>query len=99
LVNFVGPGIPGVISYLSQMIQAQRHRDELFSDLLQTMEDSYAFVTRADELRDNPVLQDIAQQILNQTIECGFFILEYTRITFGCMYSTVRSCRGLTRSG
>ena len=34
------------------------------------------------------MLQDIVEQILKQTIECGFFIQEYVRSNFG------RECKG-----
>ena len=82
---------PGSYTLPSQIIQAQRRRDETILDLIQTMEDTYAFVAWADKLKDNPVLQDIAEQILKQTIECGFFILEYTRRSSGRTYSVVCS--------
>ena len=82
---------PGSYTLPLQIIQAQRRRDETILHLLQTMEDTYAFVTWADKLKENPVLQDIAEQILKQTIECGFFILECSRRTSGRMYSVARS--------
>jgi hypothetical protein len=70
------------------MIHGQQRRDELISDLSRTMEDTYSFVSLADKLEKNHVLQDIVEQILKQTIECGFFIQEYVRSNFG------RECRG-----
>jgi hypothetical protein len=50
------------------------------------MEDLYSFVVLTDELAENHVLQDIVEQILKQTIECGFFIQEYSRRNFGGMW-------------
>ena len=47
------------------------------------MEDIYSFVALSDELAKNHVLQDIVEQISKQTVECGFFIQEYSRRNFG----------------
>lgn len=47
------------------------------------MDDVYSFVKSADSLEKSMVLQDIVQQILKQTIECGFFIQDYMRHNFG----------------
>jgi hypothetical protein len=47
------------------------------------MDDLYDFVTLADDLKKNPVLQSIVEQILKQTIECAFFIKEYMERNFG----------------
>ena len=51
--------------------------------LVTTMEDTFSFVVSADELKSHPVLQDIMEEILKQTIECGYFIQVYTRSDFG----------------
>jgi hypothetical protein len=67
-------------------VKAQQVRDEKISDLVRTMEDLYSFVALTDELAENHVLQDIVEQILKQTIECGFFIQEYSRRNFGGMW-------------
>jgi hypothetical protein len=67
------------------MVQAQRGRDKKILGLVLTMEETYCFVASTDELMNNPVLQDIVEQILKQTIECGYFIQEYTRHNFGGM--------------
>jgi uncharacterized CHY-type Zn-finger protein len=64
------------------MVQAQQARDLKIIGLVRTMENTYSFVACADELKDQPVLQDIVEQILKQTIECGYFIQEYTRRSF-----------------
>jgi hypothetical protein len=65
------------------MVQAQQARDQQILGLLMAMEDTYSFAVSADELKNHPVLQDIVAQILKQTIECGYFIQEYTRRNFG----------------
>ena len=66
-----------------QMVQAQQARDQQILDLITAMENAYSFVVSADELKSHPVLQDIVEQILKQTIECGYFIQEYMRRNFG----------------
>lgn len=68
------------------MIQAQQARDRQILDLVTLMENIYSFVVSADELKKIPVLQDIVEQILKQTIECGYFIQEYTRRNFKGMW-------------
>jgi hypothetical protein len=64
------------------MVQAQQARDRQILDLVTAMENTYSFVVSANELKQNDKLQDIINQILKQTIECGYFIQEYTRHTF-----------------
>ena len=66
-----------------QMVQAQQARNEKILGLVKAMEDVYSFVVSADELKSYPVLQDIMEEILKQTIECGYFIQVYTRSNFG----------------
>jgi len=61
------------------MVQAQQVRDQKILDLVATIEDTYSFVAAVDELRENRVLQDVVEQILKQTIECGYFIQQYMR--------------------
>jgi hypothetical protein len=65
------------------MVQAQQVRDQKILDLVATIEDTYSFVAAVDELRENRVLQDVVEQILKQTIECGYFIQQYMRHNFG----------------
>jgi hypothetical protein len=67
------------------MVQAQQKRDQKILGLVTTMEDTYSFVTSMDELKKNRVLQDIVEQILKQTVECGYFIQQYMRFSFGGM--------------
>ena len=65
----------------NQMVQAQHVRDQRILDLARMM-DVTSFVVSADELKNHPVLQDIIEQILKQTIECGYFIQGYMRCSF-----------------
>jgi hypothetical protein len=65
------------------MIQGQQVRDQKIRELVAMMENTYSFAIDADELKKYPVLQDVLEQILKQTIQCGYFIQEYTRQTFG----------------
>jgi hypothetical protein len=71
------------IYLFGQMVQAQQARDLKILDLVGTMENTYSFVISAEELRSYPVLQDIVEQILKQTIECGYFIQGYMGRNFG----------------
>ena len=65
------------------MVQAQQARDSRILELVKAMEKTYSFAVSVDELKNYPVLQDIIVLILKQTIECGYFIQEYTRHNFG----------------
>jgi hypothetical protein len=66
-----------------QMVQAQQARNVKILGLVRAMENTYSFVVSADELKSNPVLQDIMEKILKQTIKCGEFIQDYGRRSFG----------------
>lgn len=46
------------------------------------MEDLYSYVTSVDGLRTLPIFEETVQQILNQTIECAFFIQAYFKHGF-----------------
>jgi hypothetical protein len=65
------------------MIQAQQVRDQKIHDLVTAMEETYSLTVSANELKKDEKLQDVINQILRQTIECGYFIQEYTRRNFG----------------
>ena len=68
------------------MVQAQQRRDQRILDLVQTMDDTYSLVlVSAHELKKHSVLQDVINQILKQTIECGYFIRDYVQHSFGGM--------------
>ena len=68
------------------MIQAQQVRDRKILDLVTAMEESYSLAISVNELKNDERLQDIVNRILRQTIECGYFIQEYTRRNFGGMW-------------
>ena len=72
--------------YLCNQMVHQQARDQQILDLVRTMESTYSFIVSAAELNSHPPLQDIVEQILKQTIECGYFIQEYTRRNFGSMW-------------
>ena len=65
------------------MVQAQQARNVKILGLVRAMEKTYSFVVSAEELKSNPVLQDIMENILKETIKCGEFIQDYTRHDFG----------------
>jgi hypothetical protein len=65
------------------MIQAQQVRDQKIHDLVTAMEETYSLTISANELKKDEKLQDVINQILRQTIECGYFIQEYARRNFG----------------
>jgi hypothetical protein len=65
------------------MVKAQQDLDKRIFGLVTSMEETYSLVASAGELKENYALQDIFEQILRQTIECGFFIQDYTRHNFG----------------
>ena len=68
------------------MIKAQQVRDRKIFDLVTAMEETYSLAISVSELKKDERLQDIISQILRQTIECGYFIQEYTRRNFGGMW-------------
>ena len=77
------------------MVQAQQARDVKILGLVTAMEDTFSFVVSADELKTHPVLQDIMEELLKQTIECGYFIQVYTRRNFGGRRHTFPSTIGV----
>ena len=68
------------------MIKAQQVRDRKILDLVTAMEETYSLAILVSELKKDERLQDIINQILRQTIECGYFIQEYMRRNFGGMW-------------
>ena len=72
------------------MVQAQQARNDEILNLVRAMKDTYSFVVSAEELKSHPVLQEIIEEILKQTIECGYFIQAYTRRNFGGTWYALR---------
>ena len=80
------------------MVQAQQRRDQRILDLVQTMDDTYSLVlVSAEELKKHSVLQDVINQILKQTIECGYFIRDYVRPSFGGMGRVHGLCNNMIK--
>ncbi|KAF8712129.1 hypothetical protein AX14_013128 [Amanita brunnescens Koide BX004] len=72
-----------VLSAGMKIVQAQQARNVKILDLVRAMEKTYSFVVSTDELKSQPVLQDIIEEIMKETIECGYFIQGYARRSFG----------------
>jgi len=68
---------------LPQIPQGQLQRDRKVIDLIGTMERLYSYVCLVDNWAQFPFFEDTVHQILNQTIECAFFIRAYTQRSFG----------------
>ena len=86
LDSIIFVSFPRYRSLFEQMIQAQQVRDRKIFDLVTAMEETYSLAISVNELKNDERLQDIINQILRQTIECGYFIQEYTRRNFGGMW-------------
>ncbi|KZP17415.1 hypothetical protein FIBSPDRAFT_934094 [Athelia psychrophila] len=67
-----------VLSVGLKLVKAQQDRDYKITALIETMKSTYSIIFGSEILEDE-LLQDIVNVILKQTIECGFFIQEYTR--------------------
>ncbi|KZP21272.1 hypothetical protein FIBSPDRAFT_1044227 [Athelia psychrophila] len=67
-----------VLSVGLKLVKAQQDRDHKITALIETMKSTYSIIFGSEILEDE-LLQDIVNVILKQTIECGFFIQEYTR--------------------
>ena len=72
-------------------MQAQQARNVKLLALVEVMDKAYSFVVSAEELKSHPVLQNIIEEILKQTIECGYFIQGYTQRNSGGMWHALRS--------
>ena len=81
------------------MVLAQQARDSKIQGLVKEMGKTYSFTVSVDELKNYPVLQDIIVLMLEQTIECGYFIQEYTRSNFGGMLLAYRRIDGSVVDG
>jgi hypothetical protein len=65
------------------MVKVQQARDQKILDLVIAMEHTYSFTVSGNELKNHPIVQDIVEQILKQTIECRYFIQEWKRRNIG----------------
>ena len=68
---------------LHQMVRAQQARNVKILGLVRAMTGAYSFVGCANDLKSHPVLQKVIEEILKQTIECGYFIQSYIRRNSG----------------
>jgi hypothetical protein len=66
-----------------QIPRAQIQRDDDVVKLITQMEELYSFVTAVDKLKQVPILENTLQAILNQSVECAFFLRGYISRTFG----------------
>ena len=66
-----------------QMLEPQQAQNVKILNLVRAMTDTYSFVVSADELKSHPILQNIIEEMLKQTVECGYFIQGYARHDFG----------------
>ena len=63
---------------VSQMIIDQTTRDDSICSLLSKMDEVYTFLVKA-ELRDIESMKTLIERICQQTLECSYFIREYSQ--------------------
>lgn len=69
---------------LFQTIIAEKNRNDSVKQLVNKLKETYDFITdvkRLPDLRDTQT--DTLSQLVRQTIECGYFIQEYSRTSIG----------------
>lgn len=59
-------------------MKAQNERNDKIAGLIQTMLSIYSTVVGSEVLKDERLL-DVLSRILKLTVDCGFFVQEYTR--------------------
>ncbi|KZP21263.1 hypothetical protein FIBSPDRAFT_931700 [Athelia psychrophila] len=65
-----------VLSVGLKLVQAQQTRDHKMIALIETLQSTYSIVDGSDILNDER-LQDVLNEVLKQTIDCGYFIQGY----------------------
>lgn len=60
------------------MIIAQTTRDDAVRSLLSKMDEVYTFLMK-EELRDIESMKTVVERICYQTLECSYFIREYSQ--------------------
>jgi len=70
-----------VLSAGLNMVNTQRVRDEKIMNLVRIIDTTYSLIAAVEQL-EGKLVQDIVEQILKQTIECGYFIQEYVQHNF-----------------
>ncbi|KZT34382.1 WD40 repeat-like protein [Sistotremastrum suecicum HHB10207 ss-3] len=66
-----------VISAGYKILQAQHQRDNALSGLVDIMDDTYAFILESKPVFEVESQRKIAEKLVQQTTECGYFILHY----------------------
>jgi hypothetical protein len=64
--------------YVYQMIIDQTTRDNSVRSLLSKMNEVYSFLMKED-LRDIESMKTVVERICHQTLECSYFIREYSQ--------------------
>lgn len=64
--------------YVYQMIIDQTTRDNAVRSLLSKMNEVYSFLVK-EELRDIESMKTVVERICYQTLECSYFIREYSQ--------------------
>ena len=64
--------------YIYQMIIDQTTRDDSVRSLLSKMNEVYSFLVK-EELRDIESMKTVVERICYQTLECSYFIREYSQ--------------------
>ena len=68
---------------------AQDKRDKAMEGLLSAMNDLYAFVAAADQLKDvDKDRKKLLKDMFVQTAECAYFIRDKTQVVNFCKYIT-----------
>jgi hypothetical protein len=69
-------------------VRKQQETDKKLVKLVETLVDVYSFVSDAESLSNKiRSLEDKVFAIVKQTVECAFFIQEYTTHGFYCKWS------------
>ncbi|KAF7979561.1 hypothetical protein HWV62_41836 [Athelia sp. TMB] len=71
-----------IVELLRQVVKAQQERDNKITQLVETMQSTYSIVIGSQNLKADKHLQDVLDRILKHTVDCGFFIQNYTRRSF-----------------
>ena len=68
-----------------KIILAQRDLDDSIRHLVVTMNDMYAFIHEAEPLEKIESHRQIVALMMQQTVECGYFIRDYAKNKDFCM--------------
>jgi hypothetical protein len=83
---------------LSKVVLVQKARDKSINHLIETMADVYSFVQEGESLKKTQSHKQILLHIVQQTVECGYFIRDYARNNnFGMFFVWIVSDHGISR--